>query len=238
MYCNHCGKPISGNFCNNCGTKSTKPVKKASQTPTVCQNCNHSCFGNFCPNCGTPIGRPQQPARQPVRQAVPMQQRAPKKKKRGCLGKALMALLVVAVLLFALVWLFGDEEEEDAPDSALSISEQEFREQCDSDIPYEELIQDPQPYIGQNYTIELCVSQVITGNRGAIFYRCNADGSGSNWDGDEYYIADFRTDGEALSVGDIFQCYGTFTSVQIITRKASELYDELPKIDMYYCDLK
>ena len=48
--CPNCGKPVTGNFCGECGTKIVE-----DNAPVKCPQCGADVTGNFCAQCGTKV---------------------------------------------------------------------------------------------------------------------------------------------------------------------------------------
>jgi len=109
------------------------------------------------------------------------------------------------------------------------------------EIPYKDILRNPDDYTDRYVTITLRISQVINGGwlDDKTYFRCYDDEDGNEWYiYDEYYIVDNRESGSMkLLSDDIIQIYGQVLGTEEVTRALTWTDDEIVSISMLYCNL-
>lgn len=109
------------------------------------------------------------------------------------------------------------------------------------EIPYKDILRNPDDYTGRYVTITLRISQMIDDGwfDDTTCYRCYDDEDGNEWYiYDEYYIVDNRETGSIkLLSDDIIQIYGQVLGAEEVTRALTWSDDEIVSISMLYCNL-
>ena len=132
------------------------------------------------------------------------------------------------------------ETESETVSTTPTESEVEFIASCQQ-IPYKDLLRNPDDYIGQRIVITAQVQQVVQGAwlDNNEYYRVQTDNDGYDWYmDDEYFMYDYRVDDNTkILQDDILKIYAEFSGVETITRALTGTKDEVPSIKAYYIDL-
>lgn len=108
------------------------------------------------------------------------------------------------------------------------------------EIPYKDIMRNPEKYSGDYITVTLKISQVLESGwvDSKTYYRCYSDsGSGLYFD-NEYYLVDNRPDGAIkLLKDDVIQVYGRVDGAEEVTRALTLSSEEVLSITMLYCVL-
>lgn len=120
------------------------------------------------------------------------------------------------------------------------LTADELKNLCE-EIPYKDILRNPDDFNGRYITITLKISQVIKSGwvDGRTYYRCYSDNDGYDfYFDDEYYVADYRSNGSLkLLDGDIITVYGQVLGSEELIRALTGTSDEIVSIAMIYCDL-
>ena len=132
------------------------------------------------------------------------------------------------------------ETESETVSTTPTESKDEFIASCQQ-IPYKDLLRNPDDYIGQRIVITAKVQQVVQGGwlDNNEYYRVQTDNDGYDWYmDDEYFMYDYRVDDNTkILQDDILKIYAEFSGVETITRALTGAKDEVPSIKAYYIDL-
>jgi uncharacterized membrane protein YvbJ len=126
-YCTNCGAEVlvGANFCRACGEQ----IAKVSINENSCSNCGFTMSPNekFCTECGTQVSSKFNTPKSPgvnkedfttsIKQdeIISKKQQPLKKKKRsflGCLGKSLLAIVIILVIGTVIIWNLPEDNEE------------------------------------------------------------------------------------------------------------------------------
>jgi len=109
------------------------------------------------------------------------------------------------------------------------------------EIPYKDIMRNPDDYTARYITVTLKISQVMDERwlDDKVCYRCYSDNSGYEfYFDDEYYVVDYRPEGSMkLLKGDVITIYGQVIGVEELTRALTWTNDEVVSITMLYCEL-
>lgn len=132
------------------------------------------------------------------------------------------------------------ETESETVSTTPTESKDDFIASCQQ-IPYKDLLRNPDDYIGQRIVITAKVQQVVQGGwlDNNEYYRVQTDNDGYDWYmDDEYFMYDYRVDDNTkILQDDILKIYAEFSGVETITRALTGAKDEVPSIKAYYIDL-
>ena len=123
------------------------------------------------------------------------------------------------------------------------MSEEEFKASC-QEFNYKTIARNPDDYIGQNFVVDVSISQTINGEWYSgydVYYKAYTNDEYDLWMGDFLYIIDCQNkDSESyLKVleDDIIRVYGTFNGMTESKNSLTGTTNEEVALDMYYCEL-
>lgn len=121
--------------------------------------------------------------------------------------------------------------------------EDEFKNSC-KEFNYKQIARNPDDYKGQNFVVDVKVSQSINGkwySKYDTYYKVYTNDEYDWWMGDFLYIIDMRDkkseDYTRILEDDIIRVYGTFNGLTETKNSLTGSKSDDVSLDMYYCEL-
>lgn len=133
-----------------------------------------------------------------------------------------------------------ETQAETESNSSPEFTKEEFAASCQQ-IPYKNLLRNPDDYIGQRIKITAKIQQVMQGGwlDDNQYYRVQTDNDGYEWYfDDEYFMYDYRIDDDTkLLQDDVLIIYAEFAGLETVTRALTSTKEEVPAIKAYYVEI-
>lgn len=176
-------------------------------------------------------------------------------KEYSCFG--CISLIIVAIIVIKILTVFDNNVNpfnfrirsnpytgSNYNNTVRGLSEDEFKNSCiyiDREY-YRDFLRNPSKHIGEKVCVQVSIRQVLNDGNEKYYFANGATGNESYsereiWFGDDYCIVDKRPRNSTnIIVGDIVTVYGTFKGIETFTLKFFETEEEVPVIDIKYCD--
>ena len=135
-----------------------------------------------------------------------------------------------------------ESKQKEEAEQEQQISEENFKESC-QEFNYNTIARNPDEHIGENYTVTVEISQVISetswfSDYDKYYKAWTDDGSGYYYD-HLIYLMDYMEEENKVNLleGDIVKVYGTFNGMAQTENALNNTKGEEIKLDIYYVEL-